>query len=399
MMNEGMKVLLQTQLEEIAKEMEAQTNIDVFKKMKEILNASFGEDYNQIVRPTVESLSEDLGYLRDQLNSGSVYTVEILNKHIKSQQLGFNILIHFPQVTITNSRKLSHIIRDLYVKFTVRADGKMYPKIEGARTTYSEDEIRANYCHSHLHAVSPSDLSFSPFCLGTGEIVQPLTLLAQKFDDINFTMLCLHLKNYIAWESLEGNPFRHMQNIGNPLNNVENLLPTDRAKQISEKLLVEFMKLEDDKIREFLSVQLTRYQMEVAATDEMEAWLATMMLSKGERYWDGRLTWNNMLSFKDTSGNYSPINVTTRGEVKLSTVPVVRFKGEAKVATLIKTDTTIKKQHYANPKIIRELCRKLSFIFTKTAIEYKGTEGSSNPIRDIKEAKPADILPVQPDQF
>jgi hypothetical protein len=384
-------------MQEIMQEIEEKTNIEAFKSMKEILNKSFGEDFNQIVRPTFELLDRfvhESGVHSMIIASSSKDTIK---KYIRQHCTpGYAIIIHFPELTITNSRKMSHVIRDLYVRFRVREDGKFYHGIQGLRTTFTEEEARSGYVHSHLHGMDPMNVHFDVFCLGTGEIQQPLTLLAQNFDPINFTMLCLHLKNYVVWESLEGNPFRHMSSIGNPQAQPRNRLNSDNSKRIANQLLQLLMKENTQRIKAMLKVQLTPYELEVHPTDELELWEAVELEKIPLSVWGRNMNWESLLCYKDEQGNYIGMGQANLPPMVIQTTPVLQFKGQDKYLTVIKNDTTIKKEKYANPNITSELCRKLSRSFTKTALVGQGSKEHIDPGIHIKEAKPADILPMQP---
>lgn len=160
----------------------------------------------------------------------------------------YYITIHFPEIEITNSRNESEVIYDLYVRFLVK-EGSYILGIHGFRTTYTNQQIKKNYCHSHINGVPNS--GFSSFCIGQADIRDVLSmtledknkLLGEKEDILEY--LLLQLEVYLSWESIEGTPYnyineiaedeiiRYIKNLGQPLNvgnlTVKSLLKTHIA--------------------------------------------------------------------------------------------------------------------------------------------------------------------------
>ena len=76
----------------------------------------------------------------------------------RKDKFHFEIVIHFPEIRITNSKDMSHTIRDLYVKLmpTSTTSGMGFHDFQGKRMSATPEEIRANYKHSHLPGQSYS---------------------------------------------------------------------------------------------------------------------------------------------------------------------------------------------------------------------------------------------------
>jgi hypothetical protein len=113
-----------------------------------------------------------------------------------------SIIVHYPEIIISNSKEEKDIIKDLYISFAF--DGVSLKEIKGLRTTFSDYHYKRGYRHSHL--ASSSQLQFTPFCKGsvfTGIIMDyngnqcyaTLDRLLDFFDS-----------KFINWESLEGGP-------------------------------------------------------------------------------------------------------------------------------------------------------------------------------------------------
>jgi hypothetical protein len=100
----------------------------------------------------------------------------IFSKIEDEKEAGYiQITIHFPEVIITNSKRLSHTIKDLFVRFNIYTcdRGKVrFSRLYGKRTTFDIKELIHGYCHSHLPKRYTYFLedNFTQWCLGTTEI-------------------------------------------------------------------------------------------------------------------------------------------------------------------------------------------------------------------------------------
>lgn len=208
-------------LKELISKIEEETNFETIKEMKVILNKVFGEENNQIIKPSVENTIEEvarcsgLGALKEALE---VYDKEQIKSWLTRsypQVLNYTIVVYFPEVEITDGNR-KHTIKELYVRAFVKPSGLLDPKIFGLRAYLSHKEAINHYAHSHLRAAKPSAMQFSQFCTGEGPINQVMLLLSTKFTIPNFMLFCLHLKNFVAWESRAGRPYMYIENIGTP---------------------------------------------------------------------------------------------------------------------------------------------------------------------------------------
>jgi len=124
------------------------------------------------------------------------------------------ITIHFPEVIITNSKRLSHTIKDLFVRFNIYTcdRGKVrFSRLYGKRTTFDIKELIHGYCHSHLPKRYTYFLvdDFVQWCLGTTEIN---TIISDyEFSYEAYELLLVNIREYVAWESLEGGPYIYLK--------------------------------------------------------------------------------------------------------------------------------------------------------------------------------------------
>jgi len=139
----------------------------------------------------------------------------------------YDITIRFPEFEITNGR-ISHTIKDLYVKFTVDVEGKLKHRISGKRGTISYREALSGYRHSHLPSSTKMkllvtgkstgrtcvDSGYEPFCTGNTDFSRMMnTWRREKFSPISFELFLYQLDAYVKWESLGGGPHIRMSSI------------------------------------------------------------------------------------------------------------------------------------------------------------------------------------------
>lgn len=177
-----------------------------------------------------------------------------------------NIIIHYPEIEITNSRNNSHIIKDLYVAIPIsicnlrnnESEGS-YNKpfihgLQGCRFTCNQLEYLTGYLHSHLSVKTKyiNCENFNDFCTGEGdmslligqlnELLFEIPTRSQNLKlDLNlFELYFRHINTYIRWESLEGGPYIQISTI----NNISIFRPAYNNKNHDLKFIFNFFKNE-----------------------------------------------------------------------------------------------------------------------------------------------------------
>lgn len=126
------------------------------------------------------------------------------------------LVIWFPRITIKNSAKQKHTIRDLYVRFRFRDNGQVYETLEGARSTYTFYEHKNNYSHSHLPSAAAINAKYENFCLGYDSFRISIdsfkkdSTVISTFNYDKFELMLYELGEYVKWESAEGGPYNYM---------------------------------------------------------------------------------------------------------------------------------------------------------------------------------------------
>jgi hypothetical protein len=124
------------------------------------------------------------------------------------------ITIHFPEVIITSSAgKKTQILKDIFIRLSfVSRSGKVkLYLVEFMRTTFTYAQIKAGYSHSHvsggINAWSTS------VCQGNTPLKKAYSLLNMEYTEKDYTDFLYLLNNWMEWESVEGGPYRKMEDV------------------------------------------------------------------------------------------------------------------------------------------------------------------------------------------
>lgn len=124
------------------------------------------------------------------------------------------ILVHFPQVKVSNESGKSTIIKNLFAKVTLNTKGE-FRKLEFSKTHYTY----AHFIHGYLHSHAPKQYNYNGFhvcCTGTGPINDTIRNLQYYEEDYDYTdqwmQFCWDLDKYVTVESEEGVPYIRMSN-------------------------------------------------------------------------------------------------------------------------------------------------------------------------------------------
>lgn len=139
--------------------------------------------------------------------------------YIETTAIAIDIIVYFPEVDISNEKDKHHTIKELYVRTSIKANGRMGRPLMMLRTRYTTDELEVGYKHSHTGRIrSISELSFTDCCLGNAPIRSTATELLSECDLDRWNVYCLQLDQYVGIESLDGGPYVKMGEIGTKLN-------------------------------------------------------------------------------------------------------------------------------------------------------------------------------------
>lgn len=125
-----------------------------------------------------------------------------------------DIITHYPEVKLKNSKNQYHLIKDLFTKIKFTFTDVVHIDFQGMRTSYSETEYQYHYRHSHLHHGEGmvSKMMFTRFCLGSSEVSFAIEFLKnniinkESIEDSLYLLMNL-ITAFVKWESLEGGPY------------------------------------------------------------------------------------------------------------------------------------------------------------------------------------------------
>ena len=122
-----------------------------------------------------------------------------------------NILVFFPEVTITNEAGDSTLIKELWVKIPVLWNGHAVGAFGINRSHYTYAHWVNNYLHSHVHSIPKHDFRyFDTPCLGGGPIKDTMLSLAGSPTPYLWDLFCLELDRYVRNESIAGVPYKSL---------------------------------------------------------------------------------------------------------------------------------------------------------------------------------------------
>lgn len=128
---------------------------------------------------------------------------------------GIFILVWFPEVKVTNEYDKSVYIQDLYAKVKIDTEGQLIGKFSLNRATYPLSHMQAGYMHSHVPGINTFNFSdFLTPCTGSGPINVTIGGLNREFDEDMWQLFCSELEDFTQVESLEGVPYRKLEDIG-----------------------------------------------------------------------------------------------------------------------------------------------------------------------------------------
>lgn len=128
------------------------------------------------------------------------------------------IIIHYPNVSVTNENGDTTTVEDLYAMIEVH-DNK-FAFLHALVATYEYDKAESGYAFSHIGSVSlwNSLPSFNQCCLGAGPLTKLKWIYATDHDydrkiDYVIGLVCVNIDRYFHVESLSGGPYIKMENI------------------------------------------------------------------------------------------------------------------------------------------------------------------------------------------
>jgi hypothetical protein len=186
------------------------------------------------IKPVVEQVSaifkdvvgEDRFEVRLDLYANKPEEFEhLLTK--RPEERYFNVIVHYPELTITNTLNIIHKITDLFCVYYFNQYGTFYTSPRVFRTTITLDEVIANYSFSHASRGAYYCIDPSGLCLGSTVLSDMVDKMrcTNTFNEESLAIILYQFEDYFRWESLEGGPYIKLSEIGaasEQLNSVSN---------------------------------------------------------------------------------------------------------------------------------------------------------------------------------
>lgn len=137
---------------------------------------------------------------------------------------GQTILVHFPEVKVTNEHDRSVDITHLWVKVKLLLDGTINGYFQMMRSELTLEQFESGYSHSHLHGINTDNYYiWANPCLGSGPIRNTIASLSTQFSEEMWNLFCLELSKYVTVESLTGVPYMYLERIGTSNNSTQEI--------------------------------------------------------------------------------------------------------------------------------------------------------------------------------
>ncbi len=209
---------------------------------KEILN----EIFNLPSEIRAKTKEENYDYILSTVTTENILTIlgsatwDEFDDFLR--QFQYQIVVHFPEVTITNENNKSIIIQDLYTKVYINGLGNICSAPLFNRATYPYVQMVKGYMHSHIRDIVTND-TFIDSCLGSGPINRTIHSLRMEYEEGLWKLYCIEIEKYVHVESLQGGPYHRLENVTKSI--IKKVHP-------EIKMCTSFPIHDDDVLRDFL---------------------------------------------------------------------------------------------------------------------------------------------------
>jgi len=306
------------------------------------------------------------------------------------------INIKFPEVTIRNSVRKSHLIKDLFIltRFRIYDNKLRIEGVYGTRTTLTYAEYNSRYLHSHLNKnrIDPSyeHFYFQKFCTGSGSInIAMADLNAQGFNAERFISYLLNLDTLASWESLEGVPYVKIASI-NSLEEGTQMYNSARS-DVAKMFITALKRFATSVYKPEIDFMLEHSGVSLADNDRYKEFLHRVPLTDTDKKY--------LLCFKSEEGVYYSYGQTPRAAPLLLYPNKYLFQGEEieiKITNPPENATT-EIQYEFHPKIKLEIKKQLEYAANKAILRKTTVDRYKNSTSDIRENPQPDPVPVPTD--
>lgn len=295
------------------------------------------------------------------------------------------IIIHFPEINITNTRKDKHTILDLFVRIVlnIREENRlMIRDTQGARMQMSYAEYSSNYAHSHLsvNMVKPGDGTpvWGSFCTGSGHINEAISEVnADGFQEADFIKYLLYLHTLVTWESLEGTPYRQMRDIFPRFQSASGYSPNKNSSlDLYRDILADCDKNNRIPAVNFL-METGRFK--VKSDEEFDKFLVSIPFTDRQK--------QAYLCKKDESGRYWRYGSSFEYSLPIGTYkPILWFKGQHLTFKVNDLKEEEKEENYIiHPDMKTIIKEEIEYEINRKTIRQSTIDRYTNQISDARE--------------
>lgn len=192
---------------------------------------------------------ENINHILNSIEFKDLYTSHQYNRNY------VYILVHFPQVKVSNESGKSTIIKNLFAKISLSLKGE-FKNLEFSKTYYTY----AHFIHGYLHSHVPKESNYNGFnscCTGTGPINDTIRNLQYYEEDYDYTdqwmQFCWDLDKYVTVESEEGIPYIRMSNCVTEVNTGDEVnLNLDKVYNTLNSVFSYYYYLNKQNLKEFV---------------------------------------------------------------------------------------------------------------------------------------------------
>ncbi len=207
--------------EKVASKVAKKTGLESFDKYQQWLIDGIHEMHESLIglygidNVSIEEKYKFSEYEKRMINDENTSRADRFSSDVRSLlgREAVQFVILFPEIHITNSKGNKHTIRDLYISLHITCMLRFQGGFRGLRGKKSLSEHHSAYGHSHMSRGSAPN-GTQGFCLGHTDFSTLVAKLTSDPFDINrFELFAVQLKDYLAWESLEGGPYVRISEI------------------------------------------------------------------------------------------------------------------------------------------------------------------------------------------
>jgi hypothetical protein len=316
-----------------------------FARYKEQIIAS---RFNNLGKLSVDKFVKYLTAVISHVKEEQHFDINILGED------SVDLVVHYPEVTISNSIEMSHLMRDIYVRYYfVKGTTWALSGLSIGRTTFTNRELSTNYIFSHCSGYYKDGYT-DQLCYGNntpiGELRESLTRSLY-----NLAYFFVLFDQYLQWESIEGTPYRYIEKIYNNSNSFPLVAINIEKEQINELVIRVLSDISEFTYSYSFDEDTQIIELSRDSVDEIDN-LLTEYVDESERY----VRVNNL------SGDYYVDDSYMESEGRTTDI---YWKGEAVPIHIIK-DTEI----VSNKKVHVDILHAVVNRITKAFEEFLITE-------------------------